>query len=64
MTPTEFKLIRERADLTQSQLARVLRLSDSRTIRRYEDGSRTVSGPVAIILEMMDAGELPERFRR
>jgi|TARA_R110002012_G_scaffold16958_21_gene64547 DNA-binding transcriptional regulator YiaG len=64
MTPTEFKLIRERADLTQSQLARVLRLSDSRTIRRYEDGSRAISGPVTIILEMLEAGELPERFRR
>ena len=64
MTPTEFKLIRERADLTQSQLARVLRLSDSRTIRRYEDGSRAISAPVTIILEMLEAGELPERFRR
>ena len=64
MTPTEFKLIRERADLTQSQLARVLRLSDSRSIRRYEDGSRAISGPVTIILEMLEAGELPERFRR
>lgn len=62
MTPTELKSIRERAGLTQDQLARLLRLSDSRTIRRYEDGSRSVSGPVSIILEMLDEGSLPIRY--
>lgn len=56
MTPTKFKSIRERAGLTQDQLARLLRLSDSRTIRRYEEGSRQVSGPVSILMEMLDAG--------
>lgn len=56
MTPAEIKSIRERAGLTQDQLAKLLRLSDSRTIRRYEDGSRAVSGPVSILLEMLDAG--------
>ena len=62
MTPAEIKSIRERAGLTQDQLARLLRLSDSRTIRRYEDGSRSVSGPVSIILEMLDEGILPIRY--
>lgn len=61
VTPAQFKSIREKADLTQGQLARVLRLSDSRTIRRYEDGSRTVSGPVAILMEMLGEGILPIR---
>lgn len=56
MTPATFKAIRERAGLTQGQLAERLRLSDSRTIRRYEDGSREVSGPVAILMELLDAG--------
>lgn len=56
MTPAEIKSIRERAGLTQDQLAKLLRLSDSRTIRRYEDGSRTVSGPVSILMEMLAAG--------
>ncbi|MGX7895482.1 helix-turn-helix domain-containing protein [Tsuneonella sp. HG222] len=63
MTASELKSIRERAGLTQSGLAALLRLSDSRTIRRYEDGSREISGPVAMLLEMLDAGELPKRFR-
>ena len=57
MTPAQFKAIRERAGLTQAGLASLLRLSDSRTIRRYEDGSRSVSGPVSILMEMIDAGE-------
>ena len=62
MTPTELKAIRERYNLTQSDLASLLRLSDGRTIRRYENGSREISGPVSIILELMDADELPNRF--
>jgi DNA-binding transcriptional regulator YiaG len=56
MTPTTFKSIRKRAGLTQAGLASRLRLSDSRTIRRYEEGSREVSGPVSILMEMIDAG--------
>ena len=62
MTPAQFKAIRNRYGLSQSDLASLLRLSDGRTIRRYEDGSREISGPVSIILELMDADELPNRF--
>ena len=62
MTSAQFKSIRERAGLTQGQLARVLRLSDSRTIRRYEDGSRAVSGPASILMEMLGEGILPMRY--
>jgi DNA-binding transcriptional regulator YiaG len=56
MTPATFKAIRERASLTQAGLASRLRLSDDRTIRRYEEGSRKVSGPVSLLMEMIDAG--------
>lgn len=62
MTPTELQAIRKRAGLTQSGLARFLRLADDRTIRRYEDGSREISGPVSILVEMLDAGEIPGRY--
>ena len=58
MTPATFKAIRERAGLTQDQLAKLLRISDGRTIRRYEDGSREVSGPVSILMELIDAGHI------
>ena len=63
MTPAELKTIRARAGLTQSGLAAVLRIEDNRTIRRYEAGDRAISGPVSILLEMLDAGELPARYR-
>lgn len=59
MTPTQFKAIRQRAGLTQSGLASVLRISDGRTVRRWENGSRQVSGPVTILMELLDAGILP-----
>lgn len=62
MTPTELKAIRQRYGLTQSQLAALLRIADMRTIRRWEAGERPVSGPASIVLELMDAGELPKRF--
>lgn len=54
MTPAQFKAIRQRAGLTQSGLAGVLRISDSRTIRRWENGSRQVSGPVSLLMELID----------
>lgn len=62
MTPTEIKSIRERFGLTQSELARMLRISDIRTIRRWEQGDVPVPGPASVVLELMDAGELPKRY--
>ena len=59
MTPATFKAIRQRAGLTQSQLASLLRIADGRAIRRWEAGERQVSGPVTILMEMLDAGRLP-----
>jgi DNA-binding transcriptional regulator YiaG len=58
MTPSTFKSIRERAGLTQSGLAALLRVEDLRTIRRYEAGERAISGPVSLLMEMLDDGRL------
>lgn len=58
MTPQTFKSIRQRAGLTQSGLAAVLRISDLRTIRKWEKGEREISGPVSLLMEMLDAGKL------
>lgn len=58
MTPATCKAIRNRAGLTQSELARLLRISDIRTIRRWEKGDVPVSGPASIVLELLDAGGL------
>ena len=59
MTPATFKAIRQRAGLTQSGLAALLRIADGRAIRRWEAGERQVSGPVTILMEMLDDGRLP-----
>lgn len=62
MTPIEVKATRQRFGLSQSELAGLLRISDLRTIRRWETGEVPVSGPASIILELMAAGELPARY--
>lgn len=56
MTPEHFKAIRHRFGLSQRGLAKVLRISDIRTIRRYECGETPISGPVSIIMELMENG--------
>ena len=56
MTPDAFKAIRERAGLTQTGLAAILRIEDLRTIRRYEHGERAISGPVSYLMELLEAG--------
>ena len=62
MKASDIKAIRERAGLTQTELARLLRISDIRTIRRWEQGDVPVSGPASIILELIAADELPNRY--
>lgn len=62
MTPTELKAIRKRYGLTIRGLADLLRIRDEKTIRRWESGEVPVSGPASIVLELMDADELPNRF--
>lgn len=62
MTPSEVQSIRKRAGLSQSGLAALLRIADVRTVRRWETGDVPVSGPASVVLEMLDAGELPERY--
>jgi DNA-binding transcriptional regulator YiaG len=59
MTPSTFKAIRQRAGLTQSGLAARLRINDVRTIRKWEAGERAISGPVSILMELLDCGQLP-----
>lgn len=59
MIASEFKAIRQRAGLTMTALAVRLRIEDARTIRRYEAGDRAVSGPVSLLMELLNAGKLP-----
>jgi DNA-binding transcriptional regulator YiaG len=59
MNPATFRAIRIRAGLSQSGLAALLRVEDVRTIRRYELGERAVSGPVSLLMELIDTGWRP-----
>jgi len=59
MNPATFRAIRTRAGLSQSGLAALLRVEDVRTIRRYELGERAVSGPVSLLMELIDTGWRP-----
>jgi DNA-binding transcriptional regulator YiaG len=58
MTPERFTQIRERADLSRAQLAKVLRIKEVKTIYRYEHGERPISGPVSLLMEMIEDGRL------
>ena len=58
MTPEQFQQIRERADLSRAQLAKILRIKEVKTIYRYEHGEREISGPVSLLMEMIEAGKL------
>jgi DNA-binding transcriptional regulator YiaG len=58
MLPAQFKAIRHKLGLTQSGLAARLRVEDIRSIRRYETGERSLSGPVSLLMELMDAGNI------
>lgn len=58
MTPEQFRQIREAADLSRAQLAKILRIKEVKTIYRYEHGEREISGPVSLLMEMIEAGKL------
>ena len=62
MTPAEFNRIRQSKGLSIAQIARILRSGDRFTIHQLSTGERPVSGPASILLEMLDRGELPERY--
>lgn len=52
MTPDQFRTIRRDAGLSLSQLSNIIGVH-ARTIRRYEDGSVPVSGPVRVLMGMI-----------
>ena len=58
MNPSTFQRIRAKLGMTQTQLAAALRIEDIRTIRRWERGERAISGPVSLLMELLDDGRL------
>lgn len=61
MKPAEITGLRKRFDLTRAELAEMLRV-EPRTVGTWEQGLRPVSGAASVLLEIMDAGEMPARY--
>lgn len=60
MTPAQFIAARKRLGLSIEAMAEFLRLKDGRSVRRYEDGSRQISGPIEVaIAYRLKYGPLP-----
>ena len=60
MTPAQFTAARKRLGLSAEEMAAFLRLKDGRSVRRYEDGSREISGPITVaIAYRLKYGPLP-----
>jgi len=55
VTPSDFSGIRDQSGLTQNALAKGLR-TDLRTVQRYEAGERAISGPVQVLMRLLDSG--------
>lgn len=55
MNPRQFIKIRKDAGLSLDQLAKLIQVT-TRTIRRYEDGSILISGPVLKLMELIRDG--------
>lgn len=56
MTPADLRTARKALGLTQSGLAKALRLSEKngdRSIRIWEQGGNTVPGPVQVAVELL-----------
>jgi len=60
MFKEQFKDIRAKQGLTQKQLALLIRLKSDRAISQFETGERRVSGPVSLIMDLLDAGLITE----
>lgn len=64
MTPTDLKAARKALGLTQSGLAKALRLSEKngdRSVRIWETEGNTVPGPVQVAVELLLEQKRPRK---
>ena len=62
MTPDEFAAARAAWGLTQAELAIVLKVSEGRTVRKWEYGERPIEGLVLFAMEALLSGYRPENW--
>lgn len=55
MTPEQVRSHRQALGMTQADLAAVLRMGSEgrRTVRRWESGQQSITGPASVALELM-----------
>lgn len=58
MTPAELKSIRHSLGLSAEAFARLVRVSNGRTVRYWESGERDIPGPVIVIAEALRDSEM------
>ena len=65
-TADDLRIARKALGMTGAELARTLRLGfgGDRTVRRWEAGDASISGPVAIAIEAMLDGYKPQEVIR
>lgn len=60
ITPVEAKALRDSLNLSQEEMAEVVRLNGGRAIRKQEAGNHKISGPQTLCLDyIMEYGILP-----
>jgi DNA-binding transcriptional regulator YiaG len=53
MTPAEFRAARHAIGLSAEGMARALKVSSGRTVRRWEAGDRDIPGPAIVAIGFM-----------
>lgn len=53
MTPADLKSLRHSLGLSADGFARLVRVASGRTVRRWEDGSQDIPGPVVALSEAL-----------
>lgn len=60
MNKKEFTAARASLGLSQAALARLLQVSDGRTVRYWESGQRSVPGPVSVLMSWLVTHKRPK----
>lgn len=62
MTPAELKQARHALGLSAEGMARMVRVASGRTVRRWEDGSQDIPGPVQVLIEAAMSSPAVRRY--
>ena len=63
MTPVEFREARHKLGLSCAKLAALFKVSDGRTVRRWESGERDIPGPAQVLMDWLSWGKKPVNKR-